>query len=395
MKKTKKAVLSLIMVTAIFLATVITSFAASGITVSLTPDNDKVENGQFVEITLAVPDYSQAKQFIGLSGAVQYDATSLELVGTRIAAGIDEENVTLNKLNGKVVMLYFNNDAFTDENPVELTGNGDVITLIFKTLKAGTSTQVTFEGYEAATIEGDVVDTSASISEKAAVISIGGSSSGEDTTEPDTDANGNGEGAGNQNGNNPKMGDPFVKSLLIAAAALVISGLAIVLIVCKRKGLSMKDLFKAIRKIFTRRNVKTALAFALVFGIISQCGGMLVTDAKITEQKFYTYSDANGDGVVDNVDRDLIRQAIVEMDVISEDNFDAADAYTADGKDAITIMDLVIALQRIDGVIYDVGESVYSQPSDVYYEVFVRAFCDSAVTSAVWQARFLTLLLLV
>ena len=101
---------------------------------------------------------------------------------------------------------------------------------------------------------------------------------------------------------------------------------------------------------------------------------MLITDAKITEQKFYTYSDANGDGVVDNTDRDLIRQAIVEMDVISEDNFDAADAYTADGKDAITIMDLVIALQRIDGVIYDVGESVYSQPSDVYYEVICTCF---------------------
>lgn len=377
MKKTKKAVLSLIMVTAIFLATVITSFAAGGITVSLTPDNDKVENGQFVEITVAVPDYAQAKQFIGLSGAVEYDSSSLELVGTRIAAGIDGENITLNKLNGKVVMLYFNNDAFTDENPVELTGNGDVITFIFKTLKAGTSTQVTFKGYEAATIDGDVVDTSASISEKAAVISITGGASGEETTEPSTDAAGNGQGAGTQNGDNPKMGDPFVKSLMIAAAALVISGLAIALIICKRKGLSMKDLFKAIRKVFTRRTVKTALAFALVFGIISQCGGMLITDAKITEQKFYTYSDANGDGVVDNTDRDLIRQAIVEMDVISEDNFDAADAYTADGKDAITIMDLVIALQRIDGVIYDVGESVYSQPSDVYYEVFVRAFCDS------------------
>lgn len=369
MKRTKKTAISLLMMFALLLSMAMPSWAADNLMVSLSADQQTVEKGDTVTISLSVPNYDTKDAFIGISGSLMYDASSFEFVDVAGADHIAAGNIDYNVLDGEIAVLYFNNNAFTAENPVELTEGGKILDVTFKAITEEAKAEFSFNVSEIASLADGVVEPAGAdaASAKGVTVSVGNATvPGDDSSNPSQ---------GNKPAGNPSTGDASLFEISLVLLAVIVSGAVVLVSVSKAKGVPVRVLLK---KMFNRKSVISMVALVLVTSIAMQSGAMLKADALITEQDFYTYSDANGDGVVDTTDRDLIRQTLVKKDVIAPENFNAANAYTADEKDAITMMDLAIALQRIDGIIYDVGnEDIYSQPSDVYYEVFVRAFYDS------------------
>lgn len=369
----KKTFLSLCLVLILTMSMTLTFFASGTVTTSLTADKQSVSYGEKVTITLAVPNHqTETNKFIGITGTLAYDATSFALVSSAAADGIEASNIDTNPLAGKILLLYFNNDAFTDENPVELQSGGKIISFTFEALKEKASADFTFTAEEIADMNGQVVDIIEGNKVSKGTVTVQIAKQGPVETKPTepvpTDK-------GKTDGPGPKTGDSNHVALAVIAA--LSSFVLLFAAALKARGVSLKELAARTQKLFTRRTAKNLLILALVLSTVFQFGAMVKPDAKIVTQQFYTYGDANGDGVVDEADRALVRQAMVGKDVISSENFDAAKCYQADGKDKLALMDLVILQQRLSGIIYSVGESVYSQPSEVYYEVFVRAFYDS------------------
>lgn len=362
MKKTHKVLSFLCIILMLVTVFSVTASAADPYGILVTADKATVKPGDTVNITLSVPNAVTGNAvLIGLQGVLTYDADVFESVEYKTLSSIAAGNVDVNRVDNQTNILYFNNNAYQD-TAGELNEKGELIQFTFKALKEADDVKFTFTAEQALSLTGQVEEAAEIGKVENAAVSV---TNGEippttPTTSPVP----------------PKMGDDSASYIGLAIASTILALTILMIAYLRKKGIRFKEFCRMIGRKMNLKALRSFLAFALAGFLLFQTGAIVLQpSAEIIKQQIYTYGDVNGDGTVDEADRVLVRRYLVKDDQIAEENRPAADTYAGDGK--IDLMDLAILQKRIDGIIYKVDTDVDEQPSDVFYEVFVRAFYDS------------------